>query len=374
MHIASHKRKPFKTLSVELSPIDLGVSGMGGAQEDNGSQYVNEDSGVAMANEEYSLKPVNGIVQPPFIPPPNKPRRNTNQLQFISKVVLKAVMKHHFSWPFHHPVNAIELKLPDYHDIIKSPMDLTTIKKRLENCWYYSAKECQKDFITMFNNCYQYNKPGEDVVLMAEAIEKVYKTKIAAMPEPEVELPLPNLTSPGRGGKGKKGKGAGRPRGGGSAAAPAVVNASKSVPVTPNVTAPVSNVSNSVPSITNAVTSPAPPPKGTTAPLSVPGSTNMPTTPSVSPPTLRHSTYASSVEPPQPPSAPQKTPEDVKPLVNSSPGETVAAAVPAPTSKVGNCLMKAFSHFRNLVKEQDPLLNYNGFVSLIRFMDYFSET
>ena len=40
-------------------------------------------------------------------------------------------------------------------------MDLSTIKKKLENQVYYSSKECIEDFTIMFNNCYTYNKPGE---------------------------------------------------------------------------------------------------------------------------------------------------------------------------------------------------------------------
>lgn len=49
----------------------------------------------------------------------------------------------------------------DYHNIIKHPMDLGTVKKRLESNYYHSAKECIQDFNTMFTNCYVYNKPGE---------------------------------------------------------------------------------------------------------------------------------------------------------------------------------------------------------------------
>lgn len=37
-------------------------------------------------------------------------------------------------------------------------MDLGTIKKRLENNYYWSASECMQDFNTMFTNCYIYNK------------------------------------------------------------------------------------------------------------------------------------------------------------------------------------------------------------------------
>lgn len=48
----------------------------------------------------------------------------------------------------------------DYHKIIKQPMDMGTIKKRLENSFYRSASECIQDFSTMFTNCYIYNKVG----------------------------------------------------------------------------------------------------------------------------------------------------------------------------------------------------------------------
>lgn len=46
----------------------------------------------------------------------------------------------------------------DYHKIIKNPMDMGTIKKRLEHNYYWSASECMQDFNTMFTNCYIYNK------------------------------------------------------------------------------------------------------------------------------------------------------------------------------------------------------------------------
>lgn len=57
-------------------------------------------------------------------------------------------------------------------------MDLGTIKKRLENNYYWSGKECIQDFNTMFTNCYVYNKPGEDVVVMAQTLEKMFLAKV----------------------------------------------------------------------------------------------------------------------------------------------------------------------------------------------------
>ena len=78
--------------------------------------------------------------------------------RYLREVVMKAVWKHQFGWPFQTPVDAIQLNIPDYHKIIKHPMDFGTIKKRLEHNYYYSAKTCIKDFNTVFTNCYVYNK------------------------------------------------------------------------------------------------------------------------------------------------------------------------------------------------------------------------
>ncbi|BFZ05526.1 hypothetical protein BsWGS_08565 [Bradybaena similaris] len=141
-----------------------------------------------------------GNEQPP--PPLSKPKgrrgRNTNQLQFMLKTVLKAVWKHQFAWPFHQPVDAVKMQLHDYHKIIKNPMDLGTIKKRLEIYYYNSAKEAMQDFNTMFTNCYVYNKPGDDITLMAQELEKLFLQKVADMPPEETDLPI----------AGKKGRGA----------------------------------------------------------------------------------------------------------------------------------------------------------------------
>jgi len=127
-----------------------------------------------------------------YIPkmPPKKERRGrlTNQIQFLSKTVLKQIMRHQFAWPFMKPVDAVKLRIPDYYEIIKNPMDFGTVKKKLDKVDYMNAKECIEDFNLVWNNCYKYNKPGEDVVIMAEVIEKFFNEKLAMMPPEEVEI------------------------------------------------------------------------------------------------------------------------------------------------------------------------------------------
>ncbi|XP_054033281.1 bromodomain-containing protein 2 isoform X2 [Dryobates pubescens] len=128
---------------------------------------------------------------PPEVSNPKKPGRVTNQLQYLHKVVMKALWKHQFAWPFRQPVDAVKLGLPDYHKIIKQPMDMGTIKRRLENNYYWGAPECMHDFNTMFTNCYIYNKPTDDIVLMAQTLEKIFLQKVAQMPPEEQEIVVP---------------------------------------------------------------------------------------------------------------------------------------------------------------------------------------
>uniref|UniRef100_A0A3Q3D435 Bromodomain containing 4 n=1 Tax=Hippocampus comes TaxID=109280 RepID=A0A3Q3D435_HIPCM len=122
---------------------------------------------------------------PPDIGNSTRPKRQTNQLQVL---VLKTLWKHQFAWPFHAPVDVVKLNLPDYNKIIKTPMDMGTIRKRLENHYYKNAQECIHDFNTMFTNCYIYNKPSDDIVLMAKALEKLFLQKITQMPQEETEI------------------------------------------------------------------------------------------------------------------------------------------------------------------------------------------
>ncbi|XP_068628917.1 bromodomain-containing protein 3-like isoform X2 [Battus philenor] len=205
-------------------------------------------------------EPVNGA------PPEETPRRQgriTNQLQFLQKNVIKAVWKHKFAWPFHQPVDAKKLNLPDYHKIIKKPMDLGTIKKRLESNYYYSAQECIQDFNTMFTNCYVYNKPGEDVVVMAQTLEKLFLNRIAQMDKEEKEIEVPSnsakagvkkRTSGSSGSVGGAGAGAGATPGGALPPRAPV----KAAPATPLPTFVGSTNTTTTPALTaSAATPPA---------------------------------------------------------------------------------------------------------------------
>ncbi|XP_068649472.1 histone acetyltransferase GCN5-like isoform X1 [Aristolochia californica] len=80
------------------------------------------------------------------------------QLKNFMRALLKLMNEHPDAWPFKEPVDARDV--PDYYDIIKDPMDLRTMSKRLESEQYYVTFEMfVADVRRMFANARTYNSP-----------------------------------------------------------------------------------------------------------------------------------------------------------------------------------------------------------------------
>lgn len=62
------------------------------------------------------------------------------------------------SIPFRQPVDPQTLGIPDYFDIVKKPMDLSTIKRKLDIGQYVDPWEYVDDVWLMFDNAWLYNR------------------------------------------------------------------------------------------------------------------------------------------------------------------------------------------------------------------------
>ncbi|XP_002022702.2 homeotic protein female sterile [Drosophila persimilis] len=112
--------------------------------------------------QEPKIAPVNGIVQPMVMPPPNRKGRTTNLTKKF-RTVLDVMIRSKSSYQFRHAVNAVKLHVFNYHNLITRPMDLYTVKKRLENCYYFRAAEALEDILLIFSNCRSFNSPESPV-------------------------------------------------------------------------------------------------------------------------------------------------------------------------------------------------------------------
>jgi E1A/CREB-binding protein len=68
--------------------------------------------------------------------------------------VLQKLYQQEESMPFREPVDPLQLGIPDYLDIIKQPMDLSTIKGKLNSGQYSDPWSFVDDVWLMFDNAW----------------------------------------------------------------------------------------------------------------------------------------------------------------------------------------------------------------------------
>ncbi|EGE04974.1 transcription regulator BDF1 [Trichophyton equinum CBS 127.97] len=78
---------------------------------------------------------------------------------------------------FYIPVDPVALNIPSYHNVIKKPMDLQTMQKKLSEGQYENAKEFEADMRLIFKNCYKFNIVGDPVYSAGKTTEAVFDSK-----------------------------------------------------------------------------------------------------------------------------------------------------------------------------------------------------
>ncbi|KAK8753370.1 hypothetical protein OTU49_004110, partial [Cherax quadricarinatus] len=158
-----------------LDPFSQGLGekmGKISSRRESGRQIKKVNKDLPDSQPQHSTKP-KGKVSESF--------KNCNEIlkDLFSK-------KHSgYAWPFYKPVDADLLGLSDYHEIIKHPMDLGTVKNKMDNREYKNGAEFAADVRTIFTNCYKYNPPDHDVVAMARKLQDVFEMRYAKVPEDE---------------------------------------------------------------------------------------------------------------------------------------------------------------------------------------------
>ncbi|XP_076354200.1 bromodomain-containing protein 8-like isoform X3 [Tachypleus tridentatus] len=85
-------------------------------------------------------------------------------------LVWRAAANHKYASVFLQPVtNEVA---PGYHSIVYRPMDLSAIKKNIENGVIKTTLEFQRDMMLMFQNAIMYNSSDHDVFVMAIEMQK----------------------------------------------------------------------------------------------------------------------------------------------------------------------------------------------------------
>ncbi|XP_076298129.1 bromodomain adjacent to zinc finger domain protein 2B isoform X18 [Lasioglossum baleicum] len=91
------------------------------------------------------------------------------------KALLEQLEQQDEAWPFLLPVNTKQF--PTYKKIIKTPMDLSTIKKKLQDSVYKSRDEFCADVRQMFINCEVFNEDDSPVGKAGHGMRSFFETR-----------------------------------------------------------------------------------------------------------------------------------------------------------------------------------------------------
>jgi hypothetical protein len=117
----------------------------------------------AAEGKEESVGPATPEAAPSNLKSKKKTSRSSRAEKDLSvcHTLLSELGGHDESWPFLQPVNTKQF--PTYKKIIKTPMDISTIRKKLNDGMYKLRDEFREDVNLMFRNCEIFNEDDSPV-------------------------------------------------------------------------------------------------------------------------------------------------------------------------------------------------------------------
>jgi hypothetical protein len=82
---------------------------------------------------------------------------------------------------FREPVPYEELGLTDYLTVVTTPMDLGTVRSKLESHKYTNELECAEDIRRIWENAMLYNAPGALVYVKAKSLSEYFESQWLAV-------------------------------------------------------------------------------------------------------------------------------------------------------------------------------------------------
>ena len=107
-------------------------------------------------------------------------QRKSLRLKLLQNIV-EGLLSHEHGWVFAEPVDPDVLGIENYFDIIEHPMDLGTVKKRLEGGLYENENRAIADVILTFDNAMLYNEKRSLVHKMAKTPKDKFSGELARL-------------------------------------------------------------------------------------------------------------------------------------------------------------------------------------------------
>ena len=154
-------------------------------EQTNANSPATEPEKVEEVAEEPVAPPVvpepieekNGSSHPP--PPKKRKMSKMDKDLTICHTLISEMEAQEHAWPFMLPVNTKQF--PTYKKVIKSPMDITTIKNKCEKNVYKFRDEFVDDVRLIFSNCERFNEDDSHVGKAGHAMRSHFESRWAEL-------------------------------------------------------------------------------------------------------------------------------------------------------------------------------------------------
>ena len=178
--------------SNEQPPAASAASTAPASPSNNGkSENIKESSEVKNSSKRPATPSPAPTPPPATVAPPSGGNRNSSSKKSKSKLskmdkdltvchtVISEMLGMENAWPFVKPVNP--KSFPMYKKVVKQPMDLTTIKKKLES----GSMKTREDFVNsvnlIFENCELFNEDESPVGICGYAMKEHFEARWAEL-------------------------------------------------------------------------------------------------------------------------------------------------------------------------------------------------
>ncbi|KAJ8608689.1 hypothetical protein MRB53_039491 [Persea americana] len=168
-------------------PISSPAPAAASPSASNAPTFALQADGTPQIRRDSTIKRPHRTIKPPQSRELSyaKPKRKEHQLElkFCEHVldVMRGPAYNHVNHVFLTPVDPVALNIPHYRQIVKKPMDMSTMAQKLKSGQYGTAKEFKADFDLMIENCMIFNPVGNPVrdlgVEMKNGFESLWKDK-----------------------------------------------------------------------------------------------------------------------------------------------------------------------------------------------------
>jgi hypothetical protein len=110
--------------------------------------------------------------------PNAKPFKAPTEIMAKCAAILQSLKRNSLAEPFLYPVDPKSMGVPSFYTLVKEPMDLSTVEKKLKNNDYLNSSQFVSDVRKIWKNALTSNVQGSDIFRRAQEMNRLFEEAV----------------------------------------------------------------------------------------------------------------------------------------------------------------------------------------------------